>query len=202
MAFRRPGFMQGLMEKIVSNPLRATFTVGTSILVLTEIIKQSVGIFPELAYLLFLVPFVPPFFIPRTAKIINERRAEHDFINDAEPYIFVAFPDSLSKDSLLQTQPDIVSDSAARHFNCSAEAFLGQGALPEFLFKDPIERQTIVELMIDSFKKNDGYGTISSYRLAMKPVGAEEPKNYLLNSVLRKRDGKFKWQGTLMKLNP
>ena len=92
MAIRQPGRVQGLLEQVVASPPRATLAVGSTILILLWLIQVMASRWPDLGYLRFIVPFIPPFFITRTARRINQRTAEYDFIRDAEPYIFVAFP--------------------------------------------------------------------------------------------------------------
>ena len=67
------GFMI-VFESIVANPLHATFTVGGSILLLQALIHRLSPIWPPMDYLTYFIPFVPPFFITRTAKRISERK--------------------------------------------------------------------------------------------------------------------------------
>jgi hypothetical protein len=96
-----------LLEYIVVQPLRATLAVGTSILLLLALIEYVAGYWPMAATIKFIVPFIPPFFITRTAKRINSRLAEHDFIRDAEPYIFVAYPKEATVEALLCVKPSM-----------------------------------------------------------------------------------------------
>lgn len=202
MANRHPGIFQKTMERIVSKPPLATFTVGTSILILLQVIHGLSSIWPPMGYLRFIVPFIPPFFITRTAKRINQRRAEYDFIKDAEPYIFVAFPQEATVQSLLQTPADMVSDSAARHFNCPLEELLDMTALPIALFDDSKECEQLVQELVNNYYQSGGHGRIQNFRVLIRPHGKEKTDLFIVNSVLTKQKTKLKWQATFMKYYP
>ncbi len=199
MAIRQLGSIQQTMEKIVAIPLLATFTVGSSILILLQIIEFLAPMFPKLAYLHYLIPFIPPFFITRTAKRINQRRAEYDFIKDAEPYIFVAFPKDISIQSLLTVKPDMISDSAAHHFNCNTKDLLKMKALPQEFFNHPGEREKIVNELISDLNTTKNLGKIRNLEVSIKPKGKETTELYLLNSILKIQNNVIKWQATMMK---
>ncbi|MBU2648161.1 hypothetical protein KKI24_25870 [bacterium] len=188
-----------MVEKIVSTPPLATLTVGTSILILLQIIDELGSFFPAATYLKYLVPFVPPFFITRIAKRINQRKAEYDFIKDAEPYMFVAFPEELSIRSLLDSRAVMISDSAVRHFNCPDDEILKMEALPNSFFHHPADRTTIVTRLIESFTDNEGHGTLNNYQTYIIGSNRQAPIPYILNSVLKQQRGKLKWQATMMK---
>jgi len=199
MATAQSGFVQDLMEKIVSKPSIATLTVGTSILILMLFIQELSLIWPEMTYFRFLVPFIPPFFITRTAKRINQSRAEYDFIKDAEPYIFVAFPKDVSVQSLLNTQASMFSDSATRHFNCSSDELSKLEALPSLFFENPKEREKIAAQLNESYQKNNGHGILQNFQTAIKGKNQNSSSEYILNSVLKTHEGTLKWQATLIK---
>jgi len=199
MAIHKTGLIQCTLERIVAKPILATLTVGTSIILLMQLIQAASSYWPEIAYLRFIVPFIPPFFITRTAKRVNQRRAEYHFVKDAKPYIFVAFPGELSVESLLITPADMFSNSAATHFNCPLEQFETLEALPSAFFTGPNERQKIASQLIENFKNNEGHGTLENFPAMISPVGSESPVMYLLSTVLIKNDGVLKWQGTLTK---
>ena len=48
---------------------------------------------------------------------INQRIAAPDFIRDTIPYLFVAYPKEASVEALLHTKPEMISNTAAQHFN-------------------------------------------------------------------------------------
>ncbi|MDX2469059.1 MAG: hypothetical protein QNL04_00625 [SAR324 cluster bacterium] len=193
------GLIQNTLEKIVSKPIQATITVGSSIIVMMQLINYLSSLWPEVAYLKFIVPFIPPFFITRTAKRINQRKAEYHFIKDAKPYVFVAFPKELAPQCLLETQPDMFSDSAAKHFNCSLEDFSQVEALPRSFFTDPQERESLVTRLIEDFKSHNQHGTLENIPISITPKDTKTSNIFILNSVLIEKEGKLKWQATLTK---
>jgi hypothetical protein len=186
-----------LLEKIVANPLRATFSVGVSILVLSYIISQLSLIWPQVEFLKYLIPFVPPYFITRTAKSINERQAEYDFIRDAAPYIFVAFPKKPTATSLLESHTTMVSQNTKNHLNQPISTILNQPPLaPEYLV-DPEKRMEIADFLVKEFNKNSGLAVLENYQIELRPHGTDKSISYLLNSVLKQSERSLKWQATL-----
>ena len=80
---------------MVSQPIRATITVGTCIILLLELVHRAMQVWPPIEILLYIVPFIPPYIITKTSMKINQRIAAHDFIRDATPYVFVAYPEDI-----------------------------------------------------------------------------------------------------------
>ncbi|MBF0381807.1 MAG: hypothetical protein HQL69_12360 [Magnetococcales bacterium] len=190
-----------LLENIVANPLRATLTVGFSILALNMLIFQLSLIWSQIDFLHYIVPFIPPYFITRTAKRINERQAEYDFIQDAAPYIFVAFPEHPTVESLLESRTVMVSQSTAKHLNQPIETILSQPPLaPEYLV-DSNKRLEIVEFLVKEFHKNSGTAVLENYHIELQPFKSDKSVSYLLNSVLKQSDKSLKWQATLTRLD-
>lgn len=198
MAVKKSGMIMGTAEYIVSNPIRATITVGITITGLQLLIGYASGFWPEVHFLLFLMPFVPPFFVTRTAKRINQKRAEHDFINDAEPYIFVAFPRKPTVEALLGALPDMVSDSAGKHSRIPVGELLNMEVLPPAILANPEERTKIAEALITDYHSHGSRGVVKNFQIMLRPAGQTDPVPYLMNSVLKYKDGRLKWQGTLM----
>lgn len=199
MAARQSGLIQRTMEKVVSKPPLATLVVGSSILILFQIINELTAFWPQCAYLRYIVPFIPPFFITRTAKRINQRIAEYSFIKDAEPYIFVSFPKDASIKSLLNARADMISDSASRHFNYPYEELLKLEALPTRFFANSEDREMMVSQLIEDFQKTKKCGAIRDYQVSIKPHGKDKTDLFLVNSVLKENEGRLKWQATMMK---
>ena len=199
MAARKSGFIIGTAEYIVSRPIHATITVGTAIILMQILVRYGSEFWPESIVLLYLIPFIPPFFVTRTAKRINQRRAEYDFINDAEPYIFVGFPDKLSVESMLNTMPDMVSDSAIEHLNIPAHELMDLQILPPNIMTNQNDRREIVEKLIADFREHGSKGVLRNFHTSLKPMGQSKNVSYLMNSVLKKAGNRLKWQGTLVK---
>lgn len=197
MTHKAPNKVVSLLEKIVANPLRATFTVGISILLLQALIHELSNLWPTADYLKYLIPFIPPFFITRTAKRINERRAEYGFIHDAAPLIFIALPNEPSVESLLKCQISMISNSAQRHLNRPVDFLLNQAPLAAEYFATPSGRLDMVQTLVDAFRQNDRLGVLENYHIELLPYGAEKPIPYLMNSVLKRSNGRTKWQATL-----
>lgn len=199
MAVREPGIIVGMAESIVSHPIRATITVGLATTLLQLLVRYGSDFLPQAHFLLFLIPFIPPFFVTRTAKRINERRAEHDFVNDAEPYIFVGFPKKLSVDAMLGTMPDMISDSADKHLNIPVRELMELEILPARIMADPENRKDIAEKLIADYRRHGSRGVLTNLAVLLKPAGQAAQVPYLMNSVLKKTGGRLKWQGTLIK---
>lgn len=203
MASRKTGGVQGALERVVAKPMHATLTVGTSILLLLALIKWLNGLIPGAGHLKYLIPFIPPFFITRTAKRINQRRAEHDFIKDAAPYIFIAFPKEASAAALRETCPCMVSDASSRHLNLPLEKILESPALPTEILADPTAREQVIDHLLKSYRMNEGRGVLENHHIELLPQGAETPKKFLMNSVLTTNEGgQLKWQASLMGYHP
>tara|TARA_B100000315_G_C14594777_1_gene598201 strand:- start:10413 stop:10844 length:432 start_codon:yes stop_codon:yes gene_type:complete len=132
---------------------------------------------------------------------INQRIAEHDFIKDAVPYIFVAYPDQPTVEALLTTKADIISDSASQHFNHSLEELLKLPALPSPFFETCEARESLVKAFITDYETHNGYAMIHEVEVAIKPHGQEQTHLYLVNGVLKEQGGRLKWQATLMRHN-
>ena len=185
-----------LIEFIVSRPPLATLVVGSSILLLNWLIRSTAETYASLGYLLFLVPFIPPFFITRTAKRINSYRAELDFIADAEPVIYVGYPLHPDLDSLMNTLPLAVSNSAGRYLGIERSHLLQHPILPELRFS-PQERRKVFEKLLQTEPEEEGRRVIRHYRIQSLPSDDEPAKVYLLNTVLKQTSGEWKLQLTL-----
>ena len=197
MASRHPGPITAVMENIVSNPLRATIAVGLSISIFQLLVKAGADFWAPLIYILYLVPFVPPFVVTRTAKRINERVTEHAFVADAEPLVFVAYPSEVTPESLLATKPDVVSDSAARHLNRPIQEILDNPMLNNQYVGESQEFRKVAEHLASEIRQNPEKAVLRDHMICLHPPGTPEPLSYLMYSVLKKAGGKFKWQGTL-----
>jgi len=86
------------IEYVVSMPILATISVGGSILLLLYEMDIASLHWPVISWLKYLVPFIPPFFITRMAKRINQRTAEYNFVRDAEPFLFLTHLDKINPD--------------------------------------------------------------------------------------------------------
>ena len=199
MAIKTSSKVDLILEYVVSEPLRATFVVGCSILLLTLLIDKANLFLPGIAMAKYLVPFVPPFFITRTAKRVNQRKAEYQFIKDAKPYIFVAFPAELSVDCLLKTRAEMFSDSAAQHFGAPLDLLTQAEALPRAFFPIAGEREAIAQALLDNFQQYRVRGSIENLPLTILPQGHTQAVPYAINSVLTLNSGRLKWQATLTK---
>ncbi|MEG3641070.1 hypothetical protein [Magnetococcus sp. PR-3] len=195
MAYSPAGPVLAKLEYIISRPPLATLVVGSSILILLALIQWLSSYFPWCAQAKFVVPFIPPFFITRTAKAINIRKAEHNFIRDAVPYVFVAYPAAMTQKALQEVKPAMVSDSAAYHLETSLEQILQEHPLSAHYFMNPQQAEEVLEhLMVGA---QSGQCRISGFQVTLK--GADgQPKRYLLNSMLKRQGKGFKWQATLM----
>src|SRR3989339_1075605 len=199
MAIKTSSKVDLILEYVVSEPLRATFVVGCSILLLTLLIDKANLFLPGIAMAKYLVPFVPPFFITRTAKRVNQRKAEYQFIKDAKPYIFVAFPVEPSVACLLKTRAEMFSDSAAQHFGAPLDLLAQAEALPRTFFPVAGEREAIAQALLDSFQQHGVRGSIENLPLTILPQGHTQAVPYAINSVLTLNSGRLKWQATLTK---
>lgn len=202
MALQHRGYLRKKVEDIVSHPKRATLVVGTSILLLLGGIRYLQSYWQPVIFLTLLIPYIPPFFTARVAKTINQRDAEHDFIKDAEPYIFVAFPNELTLRSLMNTTPEMLSNSAARHLNCTIEELLQREALPSGYISDD-QRRRIIQLLLDNYEEEAEESSIRHKKVYIKRSKKEDSLHlYLMSSKLEKEEDKIKWQATLMEYDP
>ncbi len=199
MATQPISVIEQALERIISNPIRASLTVGTSIVVLLEVVHRLMLTWPVLGMFLYLVPFIPPYVISRTALRINQRITAHNFIKDAIPYVFVAYPKDASVESLLSTKPEMISDSAAQHFNHPIAALLNDSVLPPAFFKNAGDRTSLIAEFVRDYEAHFGYGVIHDYRIAIQPHGQNTPHDYLVNGVLKKQGKRIKWQATMMR---
>ena len=198
MATKQPGKITEAMEYVVSRPPLATLTVGGSILILLYLIDQAALLWPVLTDLKYVMPFVPPFFITRTAKKINSRRAEMNFIADAEPLIYVGEPAADSLPELFETLPQAVSNSAERHLSLPLEKILNQPVLTPEIFPEETRREVFSRLLAAE--------TSAERRRAVRNMNIEGNINgksvpFLLNAVLKPQNGEWKLQLTLIPLN-
>ena len=186
------------LENIVSNPIRATLTVGTCIIISFEVVHELMFIWPGLRFLLYIVPFIPPYFITTTAKNINHRVAEDDFIEDVVPYVFVAYPKEASIKSLLSIKQEMISNSAAEHFNQLIAALLNDSPLPPAVFHNQEDRTSLIPEFVRDYHAHGGHGVIHAYKSTLQPHGGSTGKNHLANGVLKNQGKRIKWQATLM----
>ncbi len=156
-------------------------------------------IWPPIEILLYIVPFIPPYIITKTSMKINQRIAAHDFIRGAIPYVFVAYPEDISLEGLLNTKPEMISNSAARHFNYPIEKLLNDSALPSAFFTDEKSRKSLIMEFIRGYKKHSGYAVIRDYKITIYPHGKNIGQEYLVNGLLKAHGKRVKWQATLMR---
>nr|CRH05849.1 protein of unknown function [Candidatus Magnetococcus massalia] len=197
MAYPKPHPMVQRLEWVISRPPLATLVVGSSILFLGWLITQLAQLYPPLSMLAYLVPFIPPFFITRTAKKVNQRKAEHDFIQDAEPYIFVAYPREATVEALCGVTPAMVSNSAERHLGLPMAEVLAHPPLRRRYLVQPETLDALLQQLVDTFESDSGgRGVVCGARLQLHVAG--QMRCYMLNSVLKRHAKGLKWQGTLM----
>lgn len=198
MAFRSRHWPAAGLEKVIANPWRAALTVGSSILLLLYLIDVAALHWPTVSYLRLVVPFVPPFLVSRTARRTQQRLIEHDFIKDAEPHVFVAYPRSATAEDLLAARPEMLSDSSARHFGRPLEDLLDLEVLPAAHLALPETRQTVVDRLSADFGRDGRSGRLSDFPLDLL-AGDGGRRPYILNSVLTRQQGRIKWQATLVR---
>jgi|GEM_PF-1242521 len=199
MAYQRPNPVLGLLETIIARPLLATLAVGISILLLQAAIHWLTHFWPKAEILRYIVPFLPPFVITSTAYRINQRRTEHDFIKDALPIIFIAYPTTATPEGLLESHPIMLSDSTARHLNRPRDYLFGQETLAAEYLDHPSDRERIVNLLLEEFQRDGRFGALSDIHIVLRPHNSNQPVRYSLNSVLTLNQGRLKWQGSLMR---
>ena len=198
MAFRSRRRATAALEKVIANPWRAALTVGSSILLLLYMIDGLAERWPAVSYMRLVVPFVPPFLVSRTARRVQQRMIEHDFIKDAEPHVFVAYPRSAAVEDLLAARPEMLSDSSAGHFGRSLDQLLELEVLPPAHLARPEERRTVAERLSADFGRDGLSGRLGDFPLELLDAdGGRRP--YILNSVLTRQRGRIKWQATLVR---
>ncbi|RMG67912.1 MAG: hypothetical protein D6715_03660 [Calditrichaeota bacterium] len=183
-------------EEIVARPPLATVLVGSSILLLSLLIRLLAREWPALAVLLWVAPFVPPFFITRIARRITLRRAEFHFIEDAEPIIFLAHLKKPSLQALLEARPVVVSRGARRYLNMSAETLLESPLLPPEKFA-PSTRETVFRRLLEQVQQQ-GQACLPPTAVQGCANRTGQPHDYVLTAVLKKQTPGWKVQLTLM----
>ena len=189
-------FVKG-MEYVVSRPLLATITVGGSILLLLAAVGRLAEAYPSVGYLRLLVPFLPPFVITRTARRINRRIAEFDFIRDAEAVLLVGFPRSDRLEDLLETRPRAFSDSAVRHLNALSEELASQSLLAPPLFS-PGSSERLFRRLLERRPDSQGRRAISGYAIEAPGKEGEPVRRFFLAAALRPSASGWKLQLTLL----
>ncbi len=183
-------------EEIVARPPLATLLVGNSILFLTVLIKALAGQWPGLSVLLWVVPFVPPFFITRIARRITLRRAEFHFIEDAEPIIFLARVNTPSLQSLLHARPVAVSRGASQYLQLSPDQLLAAPLLPPERFPKTVREQVFRRLLEQVDQQGRACLPPTPVQGTLRQKG--KPISYVLTAVLKKQSPGWKVQLTLM----
>ncbi|HKJ46368.1 MAG TPA: hypothetical protein VJ991_11125 [Balneolales bacterium] len=187
-------------EYVVSRPLMATLSVGGSILLLLYGIDTLSLHLPAISGLKYLVPFIPPFFITRMAKRINQRTAEYNFVRDAEPFLFLTYLDKVNSDSLSAARPEIVSESVQYHFGLTAVEMCKMEVLPARYLVNPEKRERMITSLAEQFSKNGGNYAVLNCKIQMFNKKRDIPITYILNTQLSFiTSKKIKWQGTLLR---
>lgn len=186
------------LENIVNHPLRATFTVGSSIISLLLGLRWLGHYYPALVFLQYLIPFIPPFIITTTAKRIHARALEQNFIIHAAPYIFVAYPKEASLDAFLEARPLLLSHSSSEQLNCPYEELTKLPTLAQEFVDQNVSRHIILELLTQ-LKETPSKAVIKDIILKLKPRG-QTAQPYLLCSTLVKEQDRLRWQATLVRL--
>jgi hypothetical protein len=173
--------------------------VGTSILTLMLVIEMIAAHWPMVRYARYFVPYLPPFFITRAARRIAERKSSHEFIRDARPYVFVAFPEAATPAELMRVRPMVMSDASAEHLGLPMSVLFDTEPMPTHSFVEPKDRDRIVTQLIESFERNR-LGQVRSVPVKLRRGGVEVA--YYVTSVLIRVGNVLKWQGTLMEVRP
>ncbi len=181
------------IEYVVSRPILATITVGGGILILLAAVSRLAEIYAPIGHLRFLVPFLPPFVITRTAKRINRGLAEFDFIRDAEPVILVGFPRSDRIEALLETRPQVFSDSAVRHLGVSRDELASRPILAAPTFA-PGTSEQVFRRLLEQSPDADGRRAVSGLALQTPGTGDAPERRFLLAGVLRPEGSRWKWK--------
>jgi hypothetical protein len=187
-----------VLERIVSQPKLATLVVGSSIVVLQIFILELSKIGNPIGFLKYIIPFIPPYIITNTAKRVNKRRAEYDFIKDAEPFIFVAFPKSSSVADLLSTFPDMISDSAGGYLGTNSDRLLKISVFSKEYSHHDGHLLSLLEFLSKSFQNDGSRGSFMNKEISLINLNTGSKVNFLMSSVLKKSESHLKWQGTLM----
>lgn len=198
MAFRkRPGLIRTL-EFVVARPPLATLTVGVSIILLLILIDYLTGYMAGLQYFRYLVPFIPPYFITNVARRVNSRQAEYNFVADAEPVIMVGYATSPRLTDLLNTIPEAISDSSARHLGLPVSQILDSPILLPERFSEEL-RMEVFQRLLSAPPEEGNRRVLRSIRVQTLPGAAgEENVRFILNAVLKPQAHKWKVQLTLV----
>ncbi|MBT4762729.1 MAG: hypothetical protein HOO06_13610 [Bdellovibrionaceae bacterium] len=171
--------------------------MGSSIIALQLVIKLFSGYSDTILYLTYLIPFIPPFFITRIAIRINKKKAEYDFVKDAAPMVFMAFPKKLNKEYLLKLTPDMVSNSSSDYLGAEVSEILKQPILHKDYLADPKIKEKIIDAILVDFNTNGDIGSLRNFPIKIKRRNEEVTAQYFMYSVLKKTPHGYKWQGTL-----
>ena len=198
MAIRETsGRLERTLQAIVSSPPRATVTVGSSIVALLFVMEALSQRWPEVRLLRYVVPFLPPFIITRAARRIAERRSAHEFIRDAVPYVFVAFPTAPTAEAMQAVRPHVMSDSASKHTGLSFDELFESEPLPRQLLVDPAARGRLVATLLKGLEEQ-GRGEVTGKPIWLRRRGEVIP--YVLSSALLRTEKGLKWQTTMMQV--
>lgn len=174
--------------------------VGLGILMLQGMIAYISAYWSAARLLSYMVPFVPPFFITRTAKRLNQLRAEHDFIKDAEALVMVSFPREPSVPALLCACPDMVSDQTALQLNCPLATLLKRPMLDPAYFANPDVPRQIARRLVADFACTNERGALTGINVTLSPDGDQAlPATYVLSSVLKQTQRGLKWQAVFVR---
>lgn len=194
MAKKSANLLSRAVEFVVSRPPLATLLVGSSILALTFLLNLLAVQYPRAGYFRLIVPFVPPFFITRTAKRINMRNAEYDFVRDAEPLIFIGFPTSLSVRNLMEVRPVITSESACRHLKMAVQEILDAPILPPTRFSEATRRE-VIQLLVSG---EGDRRALLGVRVSASQESEKNGQAFLLSAVLKRLESGWKLQMTMI----
>ncbi|MBI4082250.1 MAG: hypothetical protein HY423_06515 [Candidatus Lambdaproteobacteria bacterium] len=197
MSVKRSSKLVQAMEWVISYPPRASLLVGSTIVAFQLLVLEAAKLWPPMDNILYLMPFLPPLVVTAMAKRVNQRRAQHDFVNDAEPLVFVAFPKAATAKALLSTLPDMMSDSSSTHLNTPMDELMEMPALAAEFVAPPAARTEIVTRLVASYEQDGHRGTVRNTRIDLIPRRSSAPVPYIMNSVLRDYQGRLKWQATL-----
>ncbi len=151
------------------------------------------------AYLIMIIiPFIPPIIVGQASRRINERLAEHDFIKDSLPFVFVAYPTLPSEHSLSHCPPQSVSDSAIQHTGITTDELLHRPVLPPDIFEDATQRKSIIKDLLKAYHIDKKHGEINNVYVRLRPhKHCQQTQTYILSSSLKRRRNHLKWQGVL-----
>lgn len=188
-----------LLFSIVGNPLKATIVVGTSIIILLQLIGLLQHTASWFSYLKWIVPFVPPFVITRTARKINQMQAEYRFIQDAVPFIFVSYPSDLSVHGLLNNPARMLSDSFERFLADCHHNPRENGPIPNNLLQSQDYFLSVLEDLIKKYKTNDQTASVDGTVITFELPDKRKMRFLFYSTLVNSEDG-IKWQGILAKV--